>query len=138
MRETTFRVFFSSRTAFLLFREFSLRFGKSLLVFAEESRIVHELSVRQSRELFQANVKPDGLSGGRERYRFILASKTGEPLSCLFSDGTGFRFSDQRTMNAQGISPIWIPEQNLPATYSPRGELRKSYRIVDANAFQSG
>ena len=69
--------------------QFALCFGKGFFFFAEETWIVNELAIGESREGFQANVNADLFFGRRQQFGADLAREAGIPLVADTANGAG-------------------------------------------------
>ena len=95
----TTQILLLSRSGMFAFVEFVLRFPQSLLVLAKELRIVEELSLGKSGELFNPNVDAYLLLRGGERLGLDFTGETGKPFPRLSPYGAVFGYSRQRSMN---------------------------------------
>src|SRR5579871_2678768 len=83
----------------LLLLELALGLRQCLLLLAQEARVLDELTVREGRELFDANIYADLLLGFGERFCLDFTAEAGEPFAGLNANRAGFDLALRRTVN---------------------------------------
>jgi hypothetical protein len=120
--------FLSFTRAALLFCKFTLCFGESLFLFAEEARVLDEFAIGQSGEGFQPHVNADFLTGGPQDFGPDLAGEAGVPLVTHTADGTRLNVAVNRAVQSNGeVAYLGEPQAALA---EPEAALRVGDAVI--------